>query len=38
MPVPNGNILMIQLQNALGSSANETAKSIPAESKLPFKP
>ena len=37
MPVPNSNILVIQPLNALGSSADETARSILAESELPFK-
>ena len=38
MPTPNSNPLAIQLLNALGSSVDETAKSILAEFKPPFKP
>jgi len=38
MPTPNGNILMIQLPNALGSSIDKTARNTPVESKPPFKP
>ena len=34
-PVPNGNTMAIQLLNALGFSADETAKSILAESEVP---
>ena len=36
MFTPNSNILVIQLQNALGFSADETAKSVLAKSKLFF--
>ena len=35
MPIFNSNTLATRPQNALGSSVDETAKSIPA-SKLPF--
>jgi hypothetical protein len=35
-PIPDGNILAVQLPNALESSADETTKSTPAESKLLF--
>jgi hypothetical protein len=38
MPVPNGNILAIQLLNTLIFSTDETAKNTLAESKLPSKP
>ena len=38
MPVPNGNILAIQLLNILGFSTDKTTKSILVESELPFKP
>ena len=38
MPIPDGNTLAIQPQNALGSSVDETAKSILVVSKLPPKP
>ena len=38
MPVPDGNILIIQPLNALGSSVDKTTKSILAESELLFKP
>ena len=37
MPAPNGNILLIQLYNTVGSSANETARSTPVDSELPSK-
>ena len=37
-PAPDGNTLAIQPPNILESSVNKTAKSILAESKLPFKP
>ena len=35
--IPDGNILAIQPQNALGFNVNKTTKSILAESKLPSK-
>ena len=38
MPVLDGNLLAIQLLNALGFSVDETAKSILAVFKLPFEP
>ena len=34
-PIPNGNILVIQPQNALEFSVDETAKSTPVASKPP---
>jgi len=34
-PAPDGNTLTIQPPNASGSSADETARSTPAESELP---
>ena len=37
MPVPDGNILVIQPPNALGFSVDKTTKSILAESELLFK-
>ena len=37
-PTPNGNMLIIQPPNALGSSADETARNTLAESKPPSKP
>ena len=37
-PVPDGNILAIQLQNALGFSTDEITKSTLAVFKPPFKP
>ena len=36
-PVPDSNIMVIQLPNALKSSADETAKSTLVEFKLLFK-
>ena len=38
MPALNGNMLVIQLLNALGFSVDKTAKSTLVEFKLPFKP
>ena len=37
MPVLDGNTLVIQLLNALGSSTDKTARNILAESELLFK-
>jgi len=37
-PAPNGNTLIIQPLNALGSSVDETARNILAEFKPPSKP
>ena len=36
MPIPDSNMLIIQLLNALKSSTDETARSILIESKLLF--
>ena len=38
MPVPDGNLLAIQLPNTSKSSADETTKSTLAVFKPPFKP
>ena len=37
-PISNSNILVIQPQNTLGSSADKTTRSILAVSEPPFKP
>ena len=37
-PIPDGNTLVIRLQNTLGFSVDETAKSILAASKPLFEP
>ena len=37
-PIPNGNMLIIQPLNALGSSIDNTARNTLAEFELPFKP
>ena len=37
-PVPDGNILVIQPLNTLGSNTDKTARNTLAESELPFKP
>ena len=36
-PVPNGNMLVIQLPNALGFSIDKTTKNTLVEFKLPSK-
>ena len=37
-PIPDGNMLTIQPPNALGSSADKTARNTLVESKPPSKP